>query len=239
MTDNLDDDLNDPVVETISDKTKDLEKKETETPAQLPALKTLGAVDRIQAIAPRTIDEAWRLSEAFVLAGMVPDSLKGNNTKETTAKVMTVMLKGMEIGLGPASALQTIMVVNNKPSIYGDALPALLHKSGVIEFIKTNVTGIWGEATKDFVVTITLKRKDQTEPYIRSFGFTDAKKGGLVGKKGPWTNYPERMCYWRALSWAARDGAGDALMGLQVAEEVNDYLVEKRREETADISSLE
>ena len=131
------------------------------------------------------------------------------------------------------------MIINNKPCIYGDGTAALIQKSGKIEYIKTESSGTWGDNTKDFNVRVTMKRKDQAEPYIRSFGYNDAKRAGLIGKKGPWTNYPERQCYWRALSWAARDGAADALMGLQIAEEVQDYITEQKREEKTDTSSLD
>lgn len=67
----------------------------------------------------------------------------------------------------------------------------------------------------------------------------DAKRARLLGKQGPWTDYPERQCYWRAASLAYRDGAADALMGLAVAEEVRDYEIEACRDHKADTSSLE
>lgn len=227
--DDLDDDINEPKAEVK-------EIKEAELPAVIKKTEVM-AVDKMMAIAPKTVDEAWRLSEAFVLAGMVPSSLmvKGDN-KATTARVMTVMLKGLEVGFGPATALQTIMVVNNKPCVYGDGVSALLQKSGVVEAMKTTVSGKWSD--QDYTCTVSIKRKDQSEPYVRSFGHGDAKKAGLLGKSGPWTLYPERMCYWRALSWAARDAAGDALIGLGIAEEVTDYMQEKKSEKT-DTSSLE
>lgn len=223
--DNLDDDMLEPQVETPpATQTEIVPRKQTQ----------VNVVDGIHAIAPRSIDEAWRLSEAFVLAGMVPDSIKGKNVGETTAKVMAVMLKGLEIGFAPATALQTIMVINGKPCVYGDGVSALLQRSGVVEWIKTETSGSW--VGNDYNCKITLKRKDQSEPYERSFGYEDAKKAGLVSKSSTWKLYPERMCYWRALSWAARDGAGDALMGLGIAEEIKDIGAEKHE---VDVSKLD
>lgn len=203
-----------------------------------PSKTSVMAVDRIMALIPRSIDEAWRLSEAFVLAGMVPNSLEvKNDQKATTARVMTVMLKGMEVGLGPASALQSIMVINQKPCIYGDGASSLVNASGIVEYIKTDITGTsWGPGYK---VTVTLKRRDQSEPIVRSFSYEDAKRAGLANKSGPWTYYPERQCYWRAWSWAARDGASDALMGLAIKEEVDDFKIEQAREQRLDTSDLD
>ena len=50
----------------------------------------------------------------------------------------------------------------------------------------------------------------------------DAKRAGLLGKKGPWTEYPQRMLQMRARSWALRDGFADVLKGLSVREEAQD-----------------
>jgi hypothetical protein len=184
----------------------------------------VNAQREVMAIMPRTMDEAWKMANAFYLANMVPKSLEGKNPEETKAKVMLAICKGSEVGYAPVTAVSTIMVINNKACIYGDGATALVQNSGKVDWIKTEITskddaGKWGEGYK---VTVTLKRKDQNEPYERSFSYEDAKRARLTGKQGPWTDYPERQCYWRAASWAYRDGAADALMGLSVAEEVSD-----------------
>lgn len=219
-------------------------KPEEPTPVKLPATvqtKTqVTAQHDIMAITPRNLDEAWRMADAFRMAGMVPKSLEGKSDKETTAKVMLAILKGAEVGYGPVTAVSTIMIINNKTCLYGDGASALVQSSGKIDWIKTDIeggkNGAWGEGYK---VTVSLKRKDQSEPYVRTFSFEDAKRARLNGKQGPWTEYPERQCYWRAWSWAARDGASDALMGLSVAEEVRDYETEQRRIAKTDISDLD
>jgi len=161
--------------------------------------------------------------------------------KEIKAKLMLAICKGAEVGFAPATAVGTIMVVNGKACIYGDGASSLVQASGKVEWIKTEVsspgdTGKWAEGYK---VTVSLKRKDQTEAYVRSFSFEDAKRARLTGKQGPWTDYPERQCYWRAWSWCARDGASDALMGLAVAEEVRDYEIEAQRGRKTETSDLD
>ena len=139
------------------------------------------------------------------------------------------------------TAVSTIMIINNKTCLYGDGATALVQNSGKVEWIKTTIesrddSGKWGEGYK---VTVSLKRRDQDEPYVRSFSFEDAKRARLTGKQGPWTDYPERQCYWRAASWAYRDGASDALMGLAIAEEVKDFETEALRVHKTDTSDLE
>lgn len=56
----------------------------------------------------------------------------------------------------------------------------------------------------------------------RTFSHADAKKAGLIGKPGPWQQYPRRMMQMRARGFAARDGAPDALSGLYMTEELED-----------------
>jgi hypothetical protein len=51
----------------------------------------------------------------------------------------------------------------------------------------------------------------------------DAKAAGLMGKQGPWTNYPKRMRQMRARGFAVRDVFPDVLKGIPVAEELMDY----------------
>jgi hypothetical protein len=220
----------------------DAPKQEIAAPAKsTPMPVQVNAQREVMAIMPRTMDEAWKMANAFFIANMVPKSLEGKNPEETKAKVMLAICKGSEVGYAPVTAVSTIMVINNKACIYGDGATALVQNSGKVEWIKTQITdtsgGKWAEGYK---VTVTLKRKDQDEPYERSFSYEDAKRARLTGKQGPWTDYPERQCYWRAASWAYRDGAADALMGLAVAEEVSDYATAAARDGTpTDTSSLD
>jgi hypothetical protein len=50
----------------------------------------------------------------------------------------------------------------------------------------------------------------------------DAKRAGVWGKAGPWTQYPKRMLGIRARSFALRDVFPDVLGGLDIREEVED-----------------
>lgn len=167
----------------------------------------------IAALVPQSLDDAFRLAKALAMSGdMVPKHFQGK--PEMT---MAAIVRGMEIGLAPMQALSNIAVINGRATIWGDALVALLQMKG--HSIDCKIEGD-GDARK---AVATVKRGDTGEAIVRSFSVADAKKAGLWGKQGPWQAYPDRMLSMRARSFAARDGAADALMGLQVAEEVNDY----------------
>ncbi|MFY0682596.1 MAG: hypothetical protein JXR13_18635 [Thalassovita sp.] len=167
----------------------------------------------LAALAPQSIDDAFRLAKALSMAGdMIPQHFQGK--PEAT---MAAIVRGMEIGLAPMQALSNIAVINGRASLWGDAIPALMQRSGHTIDVKYEGEG------ENLKAVATLIRGDTGKEIVREFSMHDAKTAGLLNKKGPWQQYPKRMLSHRARSWAARDGAADALMGLQIAEEVQDY----------------
>lgn len=130
---------------------------------------------------------------------------------------MAAIARGMEIGLAPMQALSNIAVINGRASLWGDALPALMQRAG--HHIDVQIEG----EDDQMKAVAKLVRGDTQMEIVREFSVADAKKANLWGKRGPWETYPKRMLMHRARSWAVRDGAADALMGLQIAEEVQDY----------------
>ena len=168
---------------------------------------------QIVGLVPRTVDEAARLSQGLAMGeSMVPQLFQGKPNM-----VLVAILAGMEIGMPPIQALSSFCVINGRVLLWGDAIPALMQRAG--HSIDVEITGT-GDA---IVATATLVRGDTGQKVVRTFSVEDAKKANLWGKKGPWQQYPKRMLSHRARTWVARDGAADALMGLQVSEEVQDY----------------
>jgi hypothetical protein len=126
---------------------------------------------------------------------------------------------GSSIGLSRIQSLQSIAVINGRPTIWGDAALALVQSSPVCEFISEAVDGD-GE---QMVATCIAKRRGYPAPSAVKFTVADAKKAGLWGKAGPWTQYPKRMLQLRARGFALRDAFPDVLKGLVTAEEAQDY----------------
>lgn len=126
---------------------------------------------------------------------------------------------GSEIGLSPMQALQSIAVVNGRPAVYGDTALAVCIGSPVCEYVRETVEGD-GDA---MVAICEAKRRGYEKPTVVRFSVADAKKAGLWGKQGPWTNYSRRMLQMRARGFALRDTFPDVLRGLITAEEAQDY----------------
>lgn len=209
--------------------------KQETTPekAEVAIRTSVSAGEHGMAIIPRDVDEAWRLSKSFVLAGMIPDSYCGSNNEETQAKVMLGILKGLEIGIAPVTALSTIMIVNQRPSLWGDGAIALVQRSGKIEIFRETHEG--EELTDSWKAICEVKRVGQ-EITSREFTWAQAKAAGLINK-GPWKQYPKRMLQMRARAWALRDIFADCLYGLSIAEEARD--IEAMEPKVVDTSSLE
>lgn len=137
---------------------------------------------------------------------------------DTPEKVCLCLMLGSEVGLSPAQSIQSIMVVNNRPTIWGDAALALVRASGLLDDFSETFT----DAGPKSVATCTVVRKGQATPIVRTFSWADAMRAGLSGKD-LYKLYPQRMLAARARGFALRDGFADVLKGLSIREEVDDY----------------
>jgi hypothetical protein len=126
---------------------------------------------------------------------------------------------GSEIGLSPMQSLQNIACINGRPAIWGDAALAVAMASAVCESVTETIDG----EGDNMVATCNAKRRGYERPTVVRFSVADAKKAGLWGKTGPWTQYPRRMLQLRARGFALRDAFPDVLKGLVTAEEAHDY----------------
>lgn len=177
---------------------------------------TTRSEEGIFSLSPTTLKEAMDLAKLIADSDLAPRDFKGK-----PGNVLIAVQMGAEVGLTPMAAIQTIAVINGRPSLWGDSGKAILLSHGcIIE-----------EASAEQVRTSGIARCKITRPgrppVERTFSRDDAKQAGLAGKEGPWKQYPERMLAWRAFWFAARDAAADLLKGLHGAEEVRDIPPEK------------
>jgi hypothetical protein len=181
----------------------------------------------ILGIVPQNIDEIFRLASGIAKSGLAPADMS------TPEKVMVAIMTGLELGLPPMFAIQKIAVINGRPALWGDAIPALLYAKG----FKINET-MEGEGDKR--VAICEVTRPTGERIERRFSVADAQKAGLwqtsakVKRKSkdgsfyekdndsPWFRFPDRMLQMRARGFAARDGAADVLGGMYLREELDE-----------------
>jgi hypothetical protein len=163
------------------------------------------------ALVPANSEQAWKIAECMAKSQLVPKAYQGRPSDILIAGAM-----GARLGLDPFSAMSGIAVVNGRPTLYGDAMLAVC--SGRKDWRGLDV--IWkGESE----VTVTVKRAVADGSIVTSsgtFSVDDAKKSGLWGKQGPWTQYPKRMLELRARAFALRNSYADALLGFYAREEM-------------------
>lgn len=172
----------------------------------------LQAGGTISAIIPQNMDEVFRLAKAVCAAGWAP---KGMDRPEACA---IAIMHGLEIGLKPLTALQRIAVVNGRPTLWGDGAMSLVRASGLCSGVDETIEGTGDART----ATCAAHRKGEAKAIIRTFSVADAKKAGLWGKSGPWSQYPDRMLQMRARAFALRDGFADVLGGFYMREEIEE-----------------
>lgn len=166
--------------------------------------------------APQTLDDVWKFAKTIADSDFAPKDFRGK-----PANVMVAIQMGAEVGLQPMASLQNIAVVNGRPSLWGDALLAIVmaHPSyrghGEPFDEKTMTARCW----------IKREINGQLVTVDQTFSQADAQKAGLWGKQGPWQQHPKRMLKMRARGFAIRDIAADLIKGFITREEAQDIPV--------------
>jgi hypothetical protein len=165
-------------------------------------------------LALASFDDAFRFAKMVAASEFAPKDFKGK-----AESCLLAIQHGSEVGLSPMQSLQSIAVINGRPTIWGDAALALVQSSPVCEYVREYTEG----EGENLTAVCEAKRRGYPQPHVVRFSVADAKKASLWGKSGPWTQYPHRMLALRARGFALRNAFADALRGLITAEEAQDY----------------
>lgn len=176
-------------------------------------------MSNVLTIAPQNMQEAMRLAEMLSNSNMVPNDYIGK-----PGDILAAMMMGHELGLTAMRSVQNIAVINGRPTMWGDALLALVQASPVYG----GLTETFDEDTMT-AACVAWRKGDSENKHTATFSKADAEKAGLWTKaKTPWITYPKRMLQMRARSFALRNTFADALSGLIAREEAEDIPVEER-----------
>lgn len=183
-------------------------------PAEATKLQTLPVAGAFTLV-PRTLEEAMQFSKLISQSELVP-----KDYRDKPANCLVAMQWGMELGLHPLQAIQNIAVINGRPSLWGDAMLALVRSSPLCEYVHESYLA-------DGTAEIRTKRRGDPKEHVGTFSDEDAKIAGLLGKDGSWKTTPKRMKRMRARAFMLRDVYTDVLRGIPMAEEVMDFPQEK------------
>ena len=190
---------------------------------------TLRSGSRPMGIVPQSFEDVQRLATMAVASGMWKGDRK-DTEQQKHAKATMAIMQGLECGVPPMQAVQSIAVINGKCVMYGDLLTALLWANGFD--IEQTISG----AGDDRIATCTITRPNGKK-ITRTFSVADARRARLWDERdkvkkqwdgkweekpndSPWYRFPDRMLGWRALGMAQKDGASDVTRGLAIREDV-------------------
>lgn len=199
----------------------------------------VSAGSKIQGLVPTTIQEAWlfcskmaesfSLPEAYYKKPKLPEGMKEDQLPNimniATSRAMQAMQLGMEVGLPPAQAIQSVLIMNGVGTIWGDSQLGLVLGSGRAEYVKEYTENAPmmlsdGKPNPLYTWVCETKRKGVSEPYFGRFTIADAIKAGLWGKTSSggrastWVTHPGRMGKYKARAFCLRDVYADVLKGL-------------------------
>ena len=172
---------------------------------------------------PDTKSDAYKFAMSFANSMFCPKVYQGKPDD-----VYLAMAYGAQIGLNPLLAVQNIAVVNGRPSVYGDAMTAIVMGHPETQAYEDGYKA-------DGTAYCKITRKGKT--VYREFSEAMARRAGLWGKD-IWAKYPERMLLWRAKGNAIRDLYADVLMGMWSVEEARD-MPQSIEEEILNVTPLE
>ena len=157
------------------------------------------------AIAPRTMTDAWRFAEIAHAAGMC----NVRSPDEAFVRIAT----GMELGLTAMQSLRGVHVINGRPQMSADMMVGVcLSRPDVCEYFQLV------EFTPERAVYRT-KRRGSPEPVTLAFTIDDARRAGLLGSK-TWMSHPAPMLRARCSSQLARAVYPDLVNGLYTEDEM-------------------
>jgi len=175
-----------------------------------------GELVKADAYAMASLDERRAYVAAIAQAGdLLPQSLwskpqpdgQGGMTRPapSPAKVLLLAETGSMLGLHPMAALQSIHIIEGKPTLSANLLAALVRRAG--HRLRVTTSGDWKAGT--FVARAVLIRSDEPDfEFVVEWTKERAATAGLAGK-GNWNKYPEAMCKARAITEVIREGAPD------------------------------
>lgn len=183
--------------------------------------KGIGVDETSIAFRPKNWEEIWNFAQLIAKTEFVPKHFQAN-----PGAILAAIQTGHELGLPPMASLQSIAVINGRPTVWGDGALALLQHDRNFEWIQELPPHLCEEQQQGHCI---IKMRGQ-EPVERKFTKAMAERAKLLTKEGPWQSYQGRMYQMRARGWCIRDAAPGALKGLSIREEAEDIELEPQRE---------
>ena len=181
------------------------------------------AADTRGVLAPRNIDEAWRLAVAVARATGGGD--------DGAHKALVQIMAGAPLGLDPMTSVRSIHAIPQRGggvtfALSAELMRALILRSPTCRALRVEVGGEGDAMTATAKgERVDMRGAEQVVTRMeRSVSMAECKgiAQGRDGLKANWRDHPKAMLTARASSRLARDLWPDVLIGMLAVEEVDD-----------------
>jgi hypothetical protein len=158
------------------------------------------------AIVKSNPNDKLAMANALANANLLPRAYQKN-----PANLLFAMEYADAIGVHPMTAIQSIHVIDGKPSASAQLIAGLGRRAGHIVRVKFD--------RKTMTATAEVIRKDDPDYTFQSVWDMDRARSANLTGKAVWKQYPDAMLKARAITEVARDAFPEALFGVAYTAE--------------------
>ena len=199
--------------------------------------KTLAVVEQTTELAPVTVwtdkkqfDQLLRAANMLSQTSIIPATYQGKPQDCFVALEMATRM-----GVSPLVVMQNMYVVKGKPAWAGQACTMFINSCGKFTQVKHVYTGEKGTDSRGCYVTAT-RISDGVQVNGVEVTIAMAKAEGWISNT-KWRNMPELMLAYRASAFFARVHCPEALMGVQLADEIYDTETSRNAKKTSTLTA--
>lgn len=138
-------------------------------------------------------------AQAVAQSSLIPDGYRNQ-----PANILWAMDLADALNIPFPQVMQTMVVMRGRMTMSADLMAAVVRRAG--HKLRVREQGM--------AVTAALIRQDDPDyEFTATWDEAKARRAGLWGQRGPWTQYPAQMLRSRAITEVCRQGASDALAG--------------------------
>ena len=199
--------------------------------------KTLAVVEQTTELAPVTVwtdkkqfDQLLRAANMLSQTSIIPATYQGKPQDCFVALEMATRM-----GVSPLVVMQNMYVVKGKPAWAGQACTMFINSCGKFTQVKHVYTGEKGTDSRGCYVTAT-RISDGIQVNGVEVTIAMAKAEGWTANT-KWRNMPELMLAYRASAFFARVHCPEALMGVQLVDEIYDTETSRNAKKTSTLTA--
>ena len=178
----------------------------------------------------KQFDQLLRAANMLSQTSIIPASYQGKPQDCFVALEMATRM-----GVSPLVVMQNMYVVKGKPAWAGQACTMFINSCGKFAGVKHVYTGEKGTDSRGCYVTAT-RISDGVQVNGVEVTIAMAKAEGWTSNT-KWRNMPELMLAYRASAFFARVHCPEALMGVQLVDEIYDTETSRNSKKTSTLTA--